>query len=335
MPESEGTPTTPGGVDTLAAQVAGALTDILRTSSSPEVLQAQQLLLQRLALQGDVFSSRIPVPLNITEVGGYFNLLAKLGETEIRSQALAAALGVAGPNPMPGLTPTRGVLFDVLRTNDRPPGEAAAGAPVQVAIRNDFAPAFDAARQAIHDAGCILPLLGFAPAGLPPAVPGNPAAPDDLLLYLGRVMRLLPGAALRDPDADALALAREAGGSELRVVARQLDDSAPASASVAEASWVAWSCDEATCTESTDDRTYLPLAPILNGAGWYQPPPSAPVTISDAGSWWRWTNTTGLVAGVSRYGDELLQRHSPAEIAASSLREALDLVWDGEDFSAG
>lgn len=334
MPESEGVPQTGERVDVLAAQVAGALTDILRSSSSPEVLQAQQLLLQRLALQGDVFSSRIPVPLNITEVGGYMNLLSTLGETEIRSQALAAALGVAGPNPMPGLSPTRGVLFDVLRSNDRPPGPAEASIPVQVAIRNDFATAFDVARQAIHDAGCTLPLLGFAPPGLPPVVPGSTEVPDDLLLYLGRVMRLMPTAALHDPDQDALAVARRAGESELQVAARQLDDTAPAAGSVAEASWVAWSCDATTCTESTEDRTFLPLAPILNEAGWYQPAPTAPVSIADTGPWWRWTNTTGLVAGMTRYGDELLQRHTAGEIAASSLRDALDLVWDGESFSA-
>lgn len=334
MPETENVPGT-GGVEALATQVAGALAEILRSSSSPEVLQAQQLLLQRLALQGDVFSSRIPVPKNITEVGGYMNLLARLGETEIRTQALAAALGVAGPNPMPGLLPKSGVLFDILRPNDRPPGAAEASTPVQVAIRNDFAAAYDAARATIHDAGCILPLLGFAPAGLPPVMAGSPDPPDDLLLYLGRVMRLMPTAALHDPDEDALAVARESGEVALQVVARQLDDTAPAAGSVAEASWVAWSCDDTTCTETTDDRAYLPLAPILNAAGWYQPAPDAPTTLADAGTWWRWTNVTGLVPGVSRYGDELLQRHTAGEIAASSLRDTLDLVWDGEAFTAG
>jgi hypothetical protein len=323
------------GVDALAAQVAGALSDILRSSSSPEVLQAQQLLLQRLALQGDVFSSRIPVPRNITEVGGYMNLLARLGESEIRTQALAAALGVAGPNPMPGLHPTRGVLFDVSRPNDRPPGPAQAGTPVQFLIRNDFAPAFDVALQAVHDAGCALPLLGVSPAGLPPLVPGAPALPGDLLLYLGRVLRLMPTAALADPDEDALAVAREDGETGLQVVARQLFAGAPQAGAVAEAAWVAWSCDTDNCTESTDDRTYLPLTPILNAAGWYQPAPEAPTTAADTGPWWRWTNTTGLVPGVSRYGDELLQRFTPGEIAGSALRDALALVWDGEGFGPG
>ncbi len=333
MPDTEST-SPAAGVEALASQVAGALSEILRSSSSPEVLQAQQLLLQRLALQGDVFSSRIPVPGSITEVGGYVNLLERLGETEIRTQALAAALGVAGPNPMPGLTPSAGVLFDVQRPNDRPPGAAEATTPVQVAVRNDFAPAFDAARQAFHDAGCILPLLGFAPVGLPPLAPGNPSPPDDLLLHLGRVMRLMPTAALVDPDADALALARLDGETTLQVVARQLDPGAPDAGSVSGASWVAWSCDAAACTESTDDRDYLPLAPILNAAGWYQPTPDAPTSLGDAGRWWRWTNVTGLVPGVTRFGDELLQRHAAGVVAASSLRDHLDRVWNGEDFVA-
>lgn len=322
------------GVDTLGASVAEALSEILRNSSSPEILQAQQLLLQRLALQGDVFSSRIPQPKNITEVGGYMNLLAHLGETEVRSQALAAALGVAGPNPMPGLHPVRGVLFDVPRSNDRPPGDAQASIPVQVLVRNDFAAAFDAALATIHDAGCLLPLLGFAPAGLPPLTPGSSGPPDDPLLHLGRVMRLMPTTALRDPDADPLALATADGESTLQVVARQIDAGAPDAASVATASWGAWSCDATSCSESTDDRKYLALTPILNAAGWYQEEPGPPVSLADAGGWWRWTNTTGLVPGETRYGDELLQRFSPQQIAASSLRNALDHVWNGETFAA-
>ncbi len=334
MPDSA-LPASSAGLEALASQVAGALAEILRSSSSPEVLQAQQLLLQRLALQGDVFSSRIPVPKNITEVGGYLNLLARLGESEIRTQALAAALGVAGPNPMPGLAPTQGVLFDVMRPNDRPSGAAEASTPVQVAIRNDFAPAFDAARQAIHAAGCRLPLLGFAPPALPPHTPGAPGLPSDLLLHLGRVLQLMPTAALADPDQDLLALARPDGETELRVVARQVDPGAPDASSVATGSWVAWSCDTASCTESTDDRTYLPLASLLNGAGWYQPAPATPTSAREAGEWWRWTNTTGLVPGVSRYGDELLQRHTPGQVAASSLRDALDLVWNGTTFAPG
>jgi len=326
------------GVEALASGVAGALADILRASSSSEVMQAQQLLLQRLALQGDVFSSRIPVPRNITEVGGYLNLLERLGESEIRGQALAAALGVAGPNPMPGLHPTVPHLFDVVRENDRPEGPMQATIPLHVSIRQDFAAAFDAARAALHEAGCAFPLLSVSVPALPPAgpgvTPGTPAFPTDLLLYLGRVLRLMPTAALRDPDLDPLALAREDGSTERVVVARQVDGGAPAAASVATATWAAWTCDETTCTESTDDRTYLPLAPILNAAGWYQPQPAAPVSLGSPGGWARWTNVTGLVPGETRFADELELRFTRAQIAGSTLREVLDWVWDGGAFSA-
>jgi hypothetical protein len=63
-----------------------------------------------------------PRPRNITEVGGYLNLLETLIETEMRSQVLASILGVAGPNPMPGFEPTGPAHYDVLKSNDRPAG---------------------------------------------------------------------------------------------------------------------------------------------------------------------------------------------------------------------
>lgn len=345
MPDSESTPETgtaappfPAEVGALAQTVASALAEILRSPASPGVLQAQELLLQRLALQGDVFSSRIPAPRNITEVGGYLNLLERLGEREIRTQSLAAALGVAGPNPMPGLLPATGLLFDVLRPNDRPEGEAGAQAPVQVAVRNDFAAPLDAARSAIHARGCRLPLLGLAPLGLPAAHPLAPGAgqdPVDPLLYLGRVLRLLPSAALRDPDTDLLALAREGGSGPLQVVARQVDDGAPEAGEVTETSWSAFQCDENACAASAEDRHFLPLAPILNAAGWYQPVPGDPQSLGTPGPWWRWTNLTGLVVGETRLGDELLERYTPAQVAASALRDRLGHRWNGEAFVGG
>lgn len=325
------TATETAGVETLATQVAGALSELLKSSTSPEILQAQQLLLQRLALQGDVFSSRIPAPKNITEVGGYINLLGKLNQNETRTQALAAALGVAGPNPMPGLVPTAGVLFDVQRANDRPAGASQSSTPVQFRIRNDFASAFDLALDAIHAAGCMLPILS-TPAILPAL--GANAASIDMLQALGRTLMLMPTAALVDPDTDPLALARIDGTTTLEVVARQLDNTAANAASVTEQSWIAWTCDATACTESTADRTYLSLTPILNAAGWYQSTPTAPQKLSQPGSWTRWTNTTGLIAGLSRFGDELNERFTPSQIAASALRDRLDWMWDGTDFVA-
>jgi len=63
---------------TLEEQAVAALLDVIKTASSPEIAQAQSLLLRRLALEGDVVGSRIPAPRNITEIGGYINLLGDL-----------------------------------------------------------------------------------------------------------------------------------------------------------------------------------------------------------------------------------------------------------------
>ena len=43
-------------------EVIDALVELMRTATRPDVLEAQRVLLQRLAHQGDVFPSRIPPP---------------------------------------------------------------------------------------------------------------------------------------------------------------------------------------------------------------------------------------------------------------------------------
>jgi hypothetical protein len=321
-------------VNSVAGRVLDALVEVLKSSTTPDALQAQQLLLRRLALEGDVVPSRIPAPKNITEIGGYINLLQALNMPELRAQMLAAILGVAGPAPAPGLTPQGLPLFDVLRANDRPAGAQQATFQTQFSIRNDFASAFDQALKTIHEAGCVLPLFSPLP-GLPPAAP-TPPAPTDLLRFLGRTLDLAPSAALIDPDADALAVARPQGSgpADLEVVARQVDAAAPQAGSVTAQPWIAWQCDANQCTETTANRTYLRLTPILNSAGWYQPKPTPPSKLSAPGTWARWTNITGLIAGITTYGDELRLRHTSSEIAASSLRDLLDWVWNGTAFVA-
>ncbi|MDD5199092.1 MAG: hypothetical protein PHC88_04755 [Terrimicrobiaceae bacterium] len=323
---------TAAAVTTAATDVMSALAAILQSSVSPDALAAQNLLLRRLSTEGDVFSSRIPVPRNITEVGGYLNLLDTLGETVMREQALASALGVAGPNPTPGFSPSAPVLYDVQRANDRPAGAAQPTIPVQFSIRNDFAAAFDAALKTIHDAGCALPILG-SPHPLPPAGPGA-TPPADLLPFLGRALDLMPTAALVDPDADPLALAQATGTTKLEVVARQLNAAAPNAASVTAQSWDAYKCDANACATVTASRTYLPLTPILNAAGWYQKAPPVPAKLSQPGAWNHWINVTGLIPNVSTFGDEIRQRVTPGELAASSLRDAVTWVWDGQGFKA-
>ncbi len=91
------TPTPSPTGSNIADPVIAALINILSTGTSPQVLALQQALLRRMLLEGDIIPSRIPAPKNITEVGGYINLLGSLGQTRIRTEVLASALGVAPP----------------------------------------------------------------------------------------------------------------------------------------------------------------------------------------------------------------------------------------------
>ena len=95
--ETPATETPTVDLDAGLERVIDVLVELMRTGTRPDVLEAQRVLLQRLATQGDVFPSRIPAPLNITEVGGYLNLLQSLGQDGVQGEAIASALGVAGP----------------------------------------------------------------------------------------------------------------------------------------------------------------------------------------------------------------------------------------------
>jgi len=57
--------------------------------------QAAKLkILDRIAAENDIKPARIPAPLNITEIGGYFNLMMKLNEQEMLKQTLNSILGL-------------------------------------------------------------------------------------------------------------------------------------------------------------------------------------------------------------------------------------------------
>ena len=307
-----------------------ALTKILESAISPEMNEAQQIILRRLALSGDLFPSRIPPPRNISEVGGYLNLVAT--DPILRAQVLASALGVAGPNPSPGFDPTLPPLYFVTRPNDRPDGVAPA-TPVQLRVRNDFAAAFDAVVEAVHAVGAVLPVLA-TDAPLPPVVLGG-SAPTDLLPVLGRTLRVVPSAGLVAPATAVLAVGQRGGTGPQLVVARQVDAAAPQAGTLTSEAWALWSCDATTCTQSTVTDAFLELDPVLATAGWHRSTAvAAPVSTSDAKGWDRWDNVTGLVAGQSTVGEELRLLYPLGQISASSVRERQDWVWDGTAFVA-
>lgn len=325
------TSTTTPAASTAEDRAIDALTRILDAAIAPDMLEAQQLILRRLATSGDLFPSRVPPPLNITQVGGYLNLIED--DAVMRAQVLAATLGVAGPNPTPGFDPVLPPLYLTTRLNDRPTGPAQASIPVSVQVRNDFAEAFDAARAALHARGASLPVLSVV-RPLPPAGIGV-LPPTDLLPYLGRVLELSPASALVDPATDALALGQEGGAGPQTVVARVLDTAAPDAGTVPSAAWSLWDCDATTCTQITVTDRFVRLAPVLAAAGWYAPDPAAPTSTGAPGAWNRFTNTTGLVAGVTRFGDELALLWSAGQVSASSVREKVGAVWDGTAFVEG
>ncbi len=307
-----------------------ALTKVLESAISPEMTEAQRLILRRLATAGDLFPSRVPAPLNITQVGGYLNLVHD--DPVLSAQVLASALGVAGPNPTPGFDATLPPLYFVTRTNDRPAGSAQAATPVQLRVRNDFAGPFDAAVAVLHGLGVTLPVLA-ADAPLPPLGPPETPVTVDVLAVLGRRLTLVPGAGLVDPTVDPLAVGQLAGAGPQLALARQVDAAAPQAGTVTTAAYALWTCDASTCTQSTVTAPFVDLDPVLAAAGWHRPEPlSAPVSSGDAKGWNTWTNVTGLVAGTSTVAAELRLLFSAGQIAASSVRQLQDQVWDGAAF---
>ncbi|MEA2414505.1 MAG: hypothetical protein QOI58_1162 [Thermoanaerobaculia bacterium] len=312
-----------------------AIVDLLKTGSSPDILEAQRILLQRVALEGDVVPSRIPAPKNITEVGGYLNLLQDTGQPELRAEMLAALLGVAGP-PQPDLLGPAGSvtpLAFVQLPNDRPAGTAQPAIPTTITIRSDFFDAFLTARKAIHDAGAMLPLL--SPPRVLPRNQLGAAPPDDVLPLLGRALDVVPAALLVDPDNDSLAIARLASDppGAFQLVTRELDGGTV----VPEQSWSAQKCDDTTCTAlPAAPHRYFPLAPILAAAGWYaQTPLVLPSSRTKPGSLSRLINIAGFVAGTTHLGDELALLYPSAQIAASTLVTRLHWVWNGQGFAEG
>ena len=312
------------------ARFLDALAAIIENASSPEAAEAQLILLRRLALQGDVINSRIPAPLNITEIGGYINLLDSKGQPEMQSQMLAGILGVAGPNPPLGWLTTKPKLIMVPIANDRPEGEAQPTIPLRTTIRIDFLPEITKVLKTIHNQHCTLPLLNtYHP--LPPPTTPEPDTPSDPLPYLGRTLTIVPTTALVDPATDPIALARPQGTTQpfQPVTRAQKPES-----TVPKANWEAYQCDQTTCsTINVTDAKYLPLAPILANAGFYpltQNP--VPQNKNDA-IWATFTNITGLVPGNTTLGSELALLHSATDISQSIFASRLHWIWNGKEFS--
>jgi hypothetical protein len=77
----------------------------------------------------------------------------------------------------------------------------------------------------------------------------------------------------------------------------------------------------------------LPLGPVLALAGCYQASPVPAPTANGQTSWAQFTNTTGLISGVTQLGDELSLLYRADTIANSIFATMLTRIWNGTSFA--
>jgi hypothetical protein len=314
----------------LSSQLVGSIVDILKTASSPDAVEAQNTILRRLALEGDIVGSRIPPPKTISEVGGYVNLLTSLKEPAIRSQMLASLLGVAGPSQPLGWVSNNQPLAFVTLPNDRPAGRSQPALALTFVVRSDFSGALQAALNALHQQGCALPFSSPPVVMLPQAMPGT-LPPADVLPYLGRTLDVATVAALVDPRNDPVALIRVSGTSAPFQIAAQVLTTG--NVPVVPGIYDALQCDASSCLVVQVSGQYVLVAPILAVAGFYPTSPLSQPGSVTATAWARFTNITGLVPGVTKLGDELSLIYSWSSINHSVFASVLHWVWNGTAFT--
>jgi len=315
----------------LTTQMVQTLVGLVQNATSPDALESQNIILRRMALEGDVIGSRIPPPRNISEIGGYLNLLATLKENSMREQMLAGVLGVAGPSKPLGWITNTNSLSMVAVTNDRPPVQAQPSFPLTVLVRSDFVAAVQSALKALHSYGATLPLVSPPVILLPPGGTGAPM-PSNPLFYIGRTIMIAPAAALINPSADPVALIAPAGSMKDYALAAQALNAGTFQVPPVD-------LEAVQCTPTSQQLvplsqvSFMPIAQILGAAGFYSPSPFPVPPNSTVTSWATLTNVTGLVAGETELGDELSLLYRQDQIAGSAFASMLTWTWNGKAFA--
>ena len=75
------------------------VTRLLEQETSEEMAEIKRMIYRRIATESDIKLSRIPAPLNITEIGGYFYLLLEINQKEMLRQTLPSILGLPKQPP--------------------------------------------------------------------------------------------------------------------------------------------------------------------------------------------------------------------------------------------
>ena len=316
----------------LTAQLVQSLIGLVSTATSPDAIEAQNMILRRMALQGDVIGSRIPPPRNISEIGGYLNLLSTLKETAMREQTLAGILGVAGPTQPLGWISNNQPLSMVAVPNDRPPVAAQASFPLTILVRSDFVSGVQSALKTLHNYGATLPLTSPSAIMLPPGGTGA-TIPQPILFYLGRTLMVAPSAALNNPAADPIAVLAPTGTITDYFLASQVLNAATFATPAADLEAVQCTPSSGTLVQ-LNQVEFVPLGPVLAAAGYYSPAPFPTPANSTQTSWAWFTNTTGLVTGVTMLGDELSLVYRQDQIASSAFAAMLTWTWNGTAFVA-
>lgn len=302
-----------------------ALTEVIKGATSPEIQQAQAMLLRRLAEQGDVIPSRLPAPKNVTEVGGWFNLLSTLGETTMRRDMVASALGLAATPPGVTQHATPPLALTSL-VNDRTSPDMT----LTVTVRSDLAATLATARADVHAAGGMLPL--WSPPAALPAATGATGAPPDPLPYLGREVWIAPTAALVAPETDPVVVARLAADPPGYTVGIRVSDG---TAGAVKGAWSALVYDEigqAFVERAIGELSVLPLPAVLAPTPFTATRLGAPPVSRGDYGWARLVATAGLVPGASTLGEELGLVWTGDQIGASVYAGHVLAVWDGHAF---
>ena len=280
------------------------LLEILRQEVSPEAVRAKNMLLRRMATENQIAPSRIPQPMNITEIGGYLNLLEKLGHTDLQYGTLASILGQPHKGSESEFYDVAPVTFFSQFTTDRPDCKGVAEIPLTFAMRNDFAASFASVMSSLKKAKASLPLM--SPLPQLPALGTIPS--EGMALYLiGRIIEIAPSTVRVDPKTDPIVVTGDGlyvrgDFDKIKLKALKNDGS----------------------TVNVDGRFAL-LNTLMAQAGWYQSEKLPTVFI----------NVTGLTQGRTTYGDELSRLYTGAQITASGVRELIPRIWNGNGFTLG
>ena len=78
-PEEENNEAVPSFGESYLESMAAKL---LEQETSKEIQAIKLQILRRIAAESDIKPARIPAPMNITEIGGYFNLMMKMKQEE-------------------------------------------------------------------------------------------------------------------------------------------------------------------------------------------------------------------------------------------------------------